>query len=64
MDDGATEQERYLGKGEFDNVIDGDYFSVRIGWGKEIFETLMEITRGWVFGYVWNAKALGVEKSV
>lgn len=45
-------------------MIDGDYFSVRIGWGKEIFETLMEMTRGWVFGYVWNAKALGVEKSV
>lgn len=41
--------------------MDGDYFSVWIGWVKGIFETLMEMTRGWVFGCVWNANALGME---
>lgn len=64
MDDGATEQERYLGKEEFDNGMDGDYFSVWIGWVKGIFETLTEMTRGWVFGCVWNAKTLGMEMCV
>lgn len=31
MDDGATKQERYLGKGEFGNGIGGDCF-IWTGW--------------------------------
>lgn len=28
---------------------------------KVILETIIEMTRGWVNGYVWNSKALGME---